>query len=79
MKRAVFNINTCDRQIIIKLHKNQDKVIWRASATEMDTSYFEDSEWAALSNDTRRRITEDLVRIKFLANKKRRTTSSINA
>ena len=36
LKRAVFNINTGDRRIINKVHKNQDKVIWRASATEMD-------------------------------------------
>ena len=27
--------------------------------------YFEDSEWAALSNDTRKRITEDLVRTNY--------------
>ena len=40
------------------------------------TRYFEDSEWAALSNNTSKRITEDPVRTKFLANKKRRTTSS---
>ena len=33
---AVFNINTGDSQIINKVHKNKDKVIWRASATEMD-------------------------------------------
>ena len=38
------------------------------------TRYFEDSEWSALSNDTRKRITEDPVRTKSLANKKRRTT-----
>ena len=43
------------------------------------TRYFEYSEWAALSNDTRKRITEDLVRIKLLENKKRRITSSISA
>ena len=34
------------------------------------TPYFEDSEWAALSNDTTKRITEDPVRTKFLANKR---------
>ena len=33
---TVFNINTSDRQVINKLHKNQDKVIRRSSATEMD-------------------------------------------
>ena len=32
----VFNTNTGDRRIINKLHKNQDKVIWRESATEME-------------------------------------------
>ena len=36
LKRAVFNINTGDRQIINKICKNKDKVIWRSSATEMD-------------------------------------------
>ena len=36
LKRAVFNINTGERRIINKLHKDQYKVIWRASATEMD-------------------------------------------
>ena len=36
IKRAVFNINTGDRRIINKVHKNQDKVIWRELATEMD-------------------------------------------
>ena len=40
--------------------------------------YFEDSEWAALSNYTRKRITEDPERTKLLANKKRRTTSSVS-
>ena len=40
--------------------------------------YFEDSDWAAISNDTRKRITEDPVCTKFLANKKRRTTSSVS-
>ena len=43
------------------------------------TCYFEDSEWAALSNDTSRSITEDPVRTNFLENKKRRTNSSISA
>ena len=38
LKRAVFNINTGDRRIINKLYKNQDKVIWRESATEMDNN-----------------------------------------
>ena len=42
------------------------------------TRYFEDSEWAILSNDTRKRITEDPVLTKFLANKKRHTTSSVS-
>ena len=36
VNRAVFNINTCNRRIINKLQKNQNKIIWRASATEMD-------------------------------------------
>ena len=36
VNRAVFNINTGNLQIINKVHTNQDKVIWRASATEMD-------------------------------------------
>ena len=35
LKRAVFNINTGDRQINIILHKNQDNVTWRELATEM--------------------------------------------
>ena len=43
------------------------------------TRYFKYSEWYALSNDTRKRITEDPVRTKFLANKKRRTTSSVSS
>ena len=43
------------------------------------TRYFEDSEWAALSNDTRKSITEDPVRTKFLENKKRCTTRSFSA
>ena len=43
------------------------------------TRYFEDSEWDALSNDTRKRITEERVRTKFLANKNRRTTSYVSA
>ena len=41
--------------------------------------YFEDSEWASLSNDTNKRITEDPLRTKFLANKKMCTTSSASA
>ena len=36
LKRAVFNINIGDRRINIKLHKNQDNVTWRESATEME-------------------------------------------
>ena len=43
------------------------------------TRYFEDPEWAALSKDTRKRITEDPVRTKFPVNKNRRTTRSVNA
>ena len=43
------------------------------------TCYFEDSEWDAISNDTRKRITDDPVCTKFLANKKRRTTSSVSS
>ena len=43
------------------------------------TRYFEYSEWASLSNNTRKIITEDPVRTKFLENKKRRTTSSGSA
>ena len=38
VKRAVFNINTGDHRIINKLHKNQDRVIWRALATEIDNN-----------------------------------------
>ena len=37
VKRAVFNINMGDHRIINKVHKNNYKVIWRASATEMDS------------------------------------------
>ena len=44
LKKAVFNTNTGDGGIINKVHKNQDKVIWRALATEMenhaDTHFF---------------------------------------
>ena len=36
LKKALFNINTGNLWIINKVHENQDKVIWRASATEMD-------------------------------------------
>ena len=43
------------------------------------TRYFEDVEWAAFSNETIKRITEDPVRTEFLANKNRRTTSSVSA
>ena len=43
------------------------------------TRYFEDSDWAALSNDTRKRITEEPVCTKFLANKNRRTTSYVSS
>ena len=35
-KRTVLKINTSNLWIINKLHTNQDKVIWRESATEMD-------------------------------------------
>ena len=45
VNRVVFNINTGNFQIVNKVHKIQDGVIWRASATEMnnhaDTHYFE--------------------------------------
>ena len=34
----VFNINTRDCQVINKVHKHQDKVIWRESATEMENN-----------------------------------------
>ena len=33
LNRMIFNIITGDRWIINKVHKNQDKVIWRALAT----------------------------------------------
>ena len=33
LNREVFNINTGDRLIINRVHKNQDKVIWRALDT----------------------------------------------
>ena len=36
INRPVFNINASDRQVVNKLHKNQDKFIWRASSTEKD-------------------------------------------
>ena len=42
------------------------------------TRNFEDSEWATLLNNTRKRITEDPVRTKYLANKKRHTTISVS-
>ena len=42
------------------------------------TRHFEDSEWATILNDTRKSITEDRVRTKFLTNKKRRTTRSVS-
>ena len=32
----VFNINTKDSQVINKIHKNQDKIIGEAEATDMD-------------------------------------------
>ena len=35
LKRAVSNLNTGDRRKINKAHNNQDKVIWRVSATVM--------------------------------------------
>ena len=54
-----------------------------SGANEIDisdvTRYFEYSESAGISNNTRESITEDLVRTNFLANKKRRTTSSVGA
>ena len=31
-----LNINTSDCRVINKVHKNQEKVIWRESTTEMD-------------------------------------------
>ena len=44
INRTAFNINTRNHWVIIKIHKNQEKVIWRESATEMenhpDTHYF---------------------------------------
>ena len=47
VKRVAFNTNTGNRQIINKLHKNQDKIIWRALASEMynhsDTHCFGDN------------------------------------
>ena len=43
------------------------------------TRHFEYLESAALSNDTRKGITEDPIRTKFLSNKKRRTTRFISA
>ena len=36
IKKAVFNINSGGRPTIIKVHKNQYKVIWKTLATEMD-------------------------------------------
>ena len=42
------------------------------------TCYFEYSEWGALSNNTRKRITEEPVRTNFLADKKIHTTSSVS-
>ena len=42
------------------------------------TCYFEDAEWSSLSKKTRKRIAEDPVHTKFLAHKKRRTTSSVS-
>ena len=43
------------------------------------TCYFEYEEWEAISNETRKRITEDPVRTKSLANKYIWTTSSVSA
>ena len=43
------------------------------------TRYFEDSYWAALSNNTKKRITEEPVRTKFLANKNRCTTNYVSS
>ena len=42
------------------------------------TCYFEDPDWASLSKYTRKIITEDPVRTKFLENKKRRTNRSVS-
>ena len=36
LNMTVFNTNTRDRPIIHKVNKNKDKVIWIASATEME-------------------------------------------
>ena len=41
--------------------------------------YFKDVGWATISNETRKSITEDMVRTKLLANKNRLTTSSASA
>ena len=35
---TVFNINASNHRIIDKVNKYQDKVIWRAPATEMDNN-----------------------------------------
>ena len=35
VNRYVFNINICNCRVINKVHKNQDKVVWRALANEM--------------------------------------------
>ena len=35
-KRTVLNINTSDRHLINKLHKNHYKVIWREPASEIE-------------------------------------------
>ena len=43
------------------------------------TRYSENSEWSAISNVTSKRITEDPICKKFLANKKRSATSSVSA
>ena len=43
------------------------------------TRYFGDSDWAALSNYTRKIITEDPVRTKLQENQKRRTTRSVSS
>ena len=42
------------------------------------TRYFEDEEWSAISNETRKRTTEDPVHTKLQENKKRHTTRSVS-
>ena len=38
IKRIVFNTNTSDPREVNRVHTNQDKVIWKASATEMENN-----------------------------------------